>query len=216
MRLRHSPTVRASLDLTAMPARCVGRGASPPITLPVGWPTSRRWGRERVTAPPSTPSIGLGANAPAWTACGPALAPDRCAARLPLRLRLTAYDCAPPACESRAAWPHMGRGLRPRHLLRRHGGATADLPDCPAQATATLRQPTRPARPSASHAYSPVPLRGCGFRRDLACPACRLASRPAQERSTQEVRRHRQHATPHAEAGIRLWALHLGTRSAFK
>lgn len=144
MRLRHSPTVRASLDLTAMPARSSGRGASPPITLPVGGPTSRRWGRERVMAPPSTQSIGLGANAPAWTACGLALVPDRYAVRLPLRLRLIAFDCAPPACGSRAAWPHMGRGLRPRHRLRRHGGAAADLPDCPPKQERPYASPPDP------------------------------------------------------------------------
>jgi len=92
----------------------------------------------------------------------PRTCPNPLCGLAPLRLRLAVYDCAPPACMSRA--PRIGRGLRPRQRLRRHGGAAAVIPDCSAQPKATLRQPARPARPSALRAYSPGPLWGCGFR----------------------------------------------------
>jgi len=68
---------------TTLPTRSLGRGATPPITLPVGWPPSRGLGHERVMAPPGARPIGLGANAPARTACSLALVPTRYAAWLP-------------------------------------------------------------------------------------------------------------------------------------
>lgn len=106
------------------------------------------------------------------------------------------------ACHARHM-PCIGRGLRPRHRLHRHGGATADLPDCPAQARANLRQPARQTRPGVLRAYSPGPLQGCGFRARpcVSGLSAGVAVRPG--RNTQEERRHKQHATPHAEAGNR-------------
>src|SRR5690606_14394967 len=77
----------------------VGFGAlgKPPIILPVGGPTSQRWGTERITAPPKHSGDWLWANAPTWAACGRALAPSHYAARLPYavgyRLRLRASAC---------------------------------------------------------------------------------------------------------------------------
>ncbi|VVE42892.1 hypothetical protein PMO31116_04208 [Pandoraea morbifera] len=47
------------------------------------WADLSPLGRRASDGSPGTPSIGLGANAPAWTACGLALVPDRNAARLP-------------------------------------------------------------------------------------------------------------------------------------
>lgn len=85
----------------------VGFGAlgKPPIILPVGGPTSQRWGTDRITAPPNTPAIGFGpmrlrglraaAHLPQATArpgsptplaiaygCAPLLATTRCMAAL--------------------------------------------------------------------------------------------------------------------------------------
>lgn len=173
----------SALRLTQPPCPRVAWGAgSAPIRLPGAGAPSGDWGLQRRTAPPAVhrPAWGLvrwtgqRAERPRPTPCRSAMS------RLLYVYALSRADCAPLDCVSRAAMPRIGRGLRPRHRLRRHGGATADLPDCPAQARATLRQPARQTRPSALRAYSPGPCRAAASVRDLACLAFRLASKLAQ------------------------------------
>ncbi len=189
--------------LTTLPARCSGRGALlPPIALPVGRPTSRVWAHERATAPPCSSPTSLGAGAPTWAAGWtpmPHTIPSgRCGSPASARFRAPPVHLRP-AGHARQA--RIGPGLWPRQRLRREGGTAAVLPDCPAQSRATVRQSASQTRPGAPRAYSPGPWRAAASVRDLARLADWRVWRSG--RNTQEERRHKQHATPHAEAGIR-------------
>lgn len=80
--------VGAVLDSAPLPARCSGRGLRPHPAAGC-WGTLWRLGPPAPDGSPRTHSIGLGANAPAWTACGLALVPARDAVRLPYVCALT-------------------------------------------------------------------------------------------------------------------------------
>ncbi|CAJ4125949.1 Uncharacterised protein [Burkholderia pseudomallei] len=197
--------VGATLDSAPLPARSLGRGLRP-------HPAARCWGTFwRLGSPAPDGSPQQSADPPGGRCAGlggglDALAPrhalrSRCGSSTSTHFRaLTARLWL--ACHARHM-PCIGRGLWPRRRLRRHGGATADLPDCPAQARATLRQPARHTRPSALRAYSPGPLQGCGFRARPCVSGFSAGVGVRPGRNTQEERRHKQHATPHAEAGNR-------------